>query len=546
MASQVTAQEDDVRLKMLNTFMTCPHRDTDKVLEVHKELQAKDPVFYAHLACWYLKHGEIRDMQEIFSAALSCDPYLENREVGIALWQQHRPTLKSKILGFIHGKTVKISTKTGKMIKIGGKEVEQRVTTEKKVGLNRSVPTSFRNEVEKYLRWLESDADRFDTVALSNADELKSLYLVTGKRHGIKPSARAQQILFDKKYPPDSKLTVFKKIVTAKTPEEQATMIVENKIPYPIAVGLVEKITPSILVALVNAMSPQEVINNVASLQDKGAYDNPDLKRMIEAKLVKASTSKSVSTLKSKTAKNTGRVQDESIKQKLDEVADKQVKRTGAIKMSTAIFVDKSGSMNKAIEVGKRVASLVSGALEAVMHVVAFDSAAREIHAEGTTLTAWENAFKPVKADGQTSMGVALDYLIRANWPVEQIVIITDEGENQAPRFADVFPKYVAKFGSTPRVIVIHLKSDDGSENFVLTQTLKLRSIEFEVFTPKDADYYSLPGLIPFLSRHSKLDLIYEIMDTPLVKRKAYKIGEAVPAYKEPTRKIAWTEPVTE
>ena len=83
------------------------------------------------------------------------------------------------------------------------------------------------------------------------------------------------------------------------------------------------------------------------------------------------------------------------------------------------------------------------------------------------------------------------------------------------------------------------MKSDDGSENFVLTETLKLRKIEFEVFTPKDADYYGLPGLITFLSRHSKLDLIYEIMDTPLMQRRVYKAGEPVPAYKEPARKIA-------
>lgn len=528
MTVQMTRQEEDTRVRMFNKFMTCPHRDTDLIKDVHAELRAKDPVFYAHLACWYQKNGQIRDHNEVFSAMLATDTYLENREIGLALWRDQPVFMKHKILGFVEGKKVKIRTKTGNKIQRGKKKIDEVRIDEKLVGLKQNLPTSFRKERETFLRWLESDPERFDAVALRNFNDLKALY--AGGHNGVKPCSRAQKILFEKKYPEDSRLNVFKKVTSASTPEEQAKLIVENKLSYTVAVGLIDKVTPTVLIALVNAMTPQEVVNNIASLEEKGAFDNPDLKAIIDAKLEKATTAKNVATLKSKTAKETGRVKNEEIIKKLDDIADKQVKKAGTIKMSTAIFVDKSGSMTLAIEVGKRVASMVSGAIETSeggivkpVPVIAFDTAARPITAEGTTLTAWEKAFKPVIADGGTSIGVALDYLIRMNWGVEQIVIITDEGENNIPFFSSVFPKYLEKFnGSVPRIVVINVPDNAGHISHNFTNNLKTANIEFELYQPEKNDYYGLPGLLMLLSRHSKLDLIYEIMAYPLTKRKPF------------------------
>ena len=40
-----TESEADLRVRILNSFMTCPHRDTEKILEVHRTIQEKDPLF---------------------------------------------------------------------------------------------------------------------------------------------------------------------------------------------------------------------------------------------------------------------------------------------------------------------------------------------------------------------------------------------------------------------------------------------------------------------------------------------------------------------
>jgi len=517
-ATQMTKTEQDIRLTIMNSILTCPHRDLDKISEIHKEMQAKDPLFYAHFACWYRKNGEIRDHKEVFAGMLCVDPYLENREVGLAMVQDAPVFMKKKILGFIKGKKIKLKEKTGQKISKGkGKTVDAVKITEKTVGLFKNVPGSFKSEIESYLRLLESDPMGFDTLAMNNRNDLKTLYASLK----IKPSERANNILFKKEFPEDSKLNVIKEILKADTPSKKAELIVKNKVTYRIAVGLIDQMSPSVLLALINAMSPQEIVTNMASLEEKGAMDNPDTKALIDEKLKKAQTSKGVSALKSKAATGTGRIKNEETIKKLDAVADAQIQRKGTIDAPIAILVDRSGSMEKAIEVGKRVAAMVSGASSSAVYAVAFDTAPMEIVSKGKTLTDWEVAFKPIKAGGGTSIGCGLEYLNRKKLLVEQIIIITDEDENENPRFHDVYQDYASKMGIRPVVNIISMRS---SKTFVSFENeLKKIKCEFYRYEPDGKDYNSLPGLLPFLIRKSRTDVLYEIMDYPLFKRrKAY------------------------
>ncbi len=512
--STMTQQEQDIRLSLLNSFLTCPHRDTDGIKKIHEELREKDPLFYAHLASWYnTGNGDIRDHKEMFSSMLITDPFVENREVGLAMFRQFPVYLKRRVLGSIKGKEISVRHKTGKKKRIGKKTVEDVRIEKKTVGLFKNTPTSFKKEVETFLRHLEKDNEKFDGIVVRSAKDLKSLYASLR----IKPSKRANDILFKKKRPKTGKLSVFEKIVGAKSPEEQAKLIVENKVPYTVAVGLVENVTPSILVALINSMSPMELINNIASLEEKGATDNPDIKKLIEKKLKKAETSKSVSALKSKEAKKTGRVKNEEISAQLDKIADKQIQSKGTIRIPTAIFVDRSGSMSQAIEVGKHCAALVSGATTADLYVLAFDTLPMEVIARGRTLTDWENAFRPVRPGGSTSMGSALEFLRRSQKYVEQIVVITDEGENAHPLFHNVYQKYAEEMKVRPNVVVIRV---GGAYESTFSHNLTRHGIEFDVYSPADNDYYGLPGLVQLLSKKSKLDLLMEIMSTSLLSRK--------------------------
>jgi hypothetical protein len=70
----------------------------------------------------------------------------------------------------------------------------------------------------------------------------------------------------------------------------------------------------------------------------------------------------------------------------------------------------------------------------------------------------------------------------------------------------------------TPAIIIVRV----GDKKTGLSDSLKRQGIPFDSYEPKGNDYYGLTGLIPLLSRKSKLDLVYEIMDFPLPSRKSY------------------------
>src|SRR5207253_5667707 len=141
----------------------------------------------------------------------------------------------------------------------------------------------------------------------------------------IAPSPRGQAILFDEQPPADSRVAGLKRLAKAATPEEQAKAVVESKIPFRIAVSVLQEITPKTMEALIERMSPQEVINSLALLQRRGALLDPNLKAMIDLKLEEAKRHKRVSTFKAEEAAKAVPL-DEDTRQKLEGVADAQIK----------------------------------------------------------------------------------------------------------------------------------------------------------------------------------------------------------------------------
>src|SRR5439155_8123943 len=208
-----------------------------------------------------------------------------HREVGLALLRALPPYEVGRTLDFISGrKTNRKARPAGKK----GKEAESSAPKPKLTvedhGLFRNVPRSLKTEVTRYLREREADADWFDSTVLTARKAIKRLYALLH----VKPGERAQQVLFDEQPPPDSRLFALRELAKAATPADQARAIVAHRIPYRVAATVVKQMTPTVLVALIDRMSPQEVINNLAALKRRGAFDNADLKALIEEKLEQA------------------------------------------------------------------------------------------------------------------------------------------------------------------------------------------------------------------------------------------------------------------
>ncbi|HSD84350.1 MAG TPA: vWA domain-containing protein, partial [Anaerolineae bacterium] len=314
--------------------------------------------------------------------------------------------------------------------------------------------------------------------------------------------------------PSDSLAFQIKQIASAQTPADQARAIAEYRIPYRVAASVVKEMSPMVLAALIDVMTPQEVINNLASLKKRGALDNADIKALIDVKLGAAKTDKRVSAYKAKVA-ITAAEADGELAEALHEVTEAQVKAGGKITRPTALLIDKSGSMTQAIEVGRQLGALASAICEADLFAYAFDTVAYPIEPRGVSLVDWEKALQGIRAGGGTSCGAALEVMRRKRQRVEQIVMVTDEEENTAPLFKDAYATYAADLNVRPAVIFVKI----GRASPRLEATCAGLGVAPNVFEFR-GDYYALPNVIPLLTYPSLMELVMEVLDYPLPQRK--------------------------
>jgi uncharacterized protein with von Willebrand factor type A (vWA) domain len=260
------------------------------------------------------------------------------------------------------------------------------------------------------------------------------------------------------------------------------------------------------------------LINNLSSLKRRGAFENQDLKKLIDAKLKAAQNAPRVSAYKAKVAAQAAEA-DEELADALDQVTASQVRQAGRIRRPTALLIDKSGSMTAAIEVGKRLGAMISAVSDAELVAYAFDTAAYRLQPKGTALADWEKALAGITAGGYTSCGVSLKQMARKKQRVEQIVMITDEGENTAPLFKEAYQKYAETAGIRPAVIFVKIgQASNKLEEVCAELGVAPNVAEFR------GDYYALPNLIPLLAAPSLGELVMQILEYPLPRRRAAKV----------------------
>src|SRR5919198_5005783 len=141
MTINTTTVERDVRIEILNSFLTTPHGKLEELADLHTGALERDPLFYAHLALWYMDRGEVRDHKVLFVAHLLTSEYPELREASWVLLQKLPPHMVAAALD--HAKRV-----------IG------------------KAPRMLKSAVAGYLRALEGHPERFDRAALRGKQDL--------------------------------------------------------------------------------------------------------------------------------------------------------------------------------------------------------------------------------------------------------------------------------------------------------------------------------------------------------------------------------------
>src|SRR5687767_12817321 len=107
------------------------------------------------------------------------------------------------------------------------------------------------------------------------------------------------------------------------------------------------------------------------------------------------------------------------------------------------------------LSVGRQLGAMISAICESDLYAYAFDNTPYPVEVQGSSLSDWEKALSGIKANGCTSCGVALEWMRTKKQRVEQIVMVTDEGENQAPYFRTAYEAYARDLNVRPDVVFV-------------------------------------------------------------------------------------------
>lgn len=581
-----TETEASVHEELFKTLMSTPHRRVDEIVSEHKKQFERDPNFYGHLATYaaYMGNCVVRDTNEVFIATLFVSPYQEHRDAAFAMLQKLPPYQVYRVARIVTGydeiKSVRsidepvvsnssigisverakyprshknagkvipsvsaaLTAKDKAMLRSSGKSIPSVCKVEKfkishKLYNKRTIQGALKSAIKEYLSYREQPENQalMEGAVLRMKKYMRYLYARVNKLPMGDESSWLNQVLFHNKYTEGTRLYSLKKLSESSDPTEQAKLIMENKIPYPVAVSLVKTMTPSVILALVDAMTPQELLANMDSLNKNGANENKDIKALIEQKL-KDSKNKKVrmDAMKGAFAAKNIKDIDENLSAIMTDITDAQLKRYGKITLKTAILIDKSGSMENAIEVAKEVSASVAQSCEDVsnLHVYMFDSAPVKIQwsdADGdiTKKSSWDKKLSMFRASGGTDPSSVIRSMKLSKTEVDQILVITDEEENTSGKFAEAVSSYKNSMGSTPNVVIIRV----GAGREYMTRSCKAIGIDVEVVECKNIDKVALPNIIQLLSGKSMFELIQEILAIPLPTRNSWnnkKVGSKV------------------
>jgi hypothetical protein len=477
-------QEANVKKALLSSLMKCPHKKLDETIPVFAEAMHDDPLFTGK-ACYALtlnEFNQIRDLEEAGISFLLTSKYPDHREAGRILFQKLEPFRAFRVSAFIR----------------------------KSLKSNRQVQGS----ITDYLRGIESNDKRFKGAIKVAGSKLHKMY----EFYHIKPCDAAQKILFDN-VTPEGDVDILEVLKNTTDPNEQAEIIITNKIPYRQATSVIKEITPTIWIALIDVMTIPEIVNSRAIIEKSGILEDSRIRELYESKLSMAGTSKKVSASTLGERKST-KGSDDRLTQIIKNAEQKKIDSGRRITCDTDIFIDVSGSMAPAIELAKRVCPYVASLCDANLRVFAFNEIAFEIKtSKERSIEDFRAAFSLLRANGDTSLGSALRKSVSVGNRPEQVIYITDQHENRAPMTVDVFTREADDM----RFIFLNIAGNFGVSHKV-AQSLNaygadVSEFEFKSRLDTPGFYADMDNFSTLLTKGGYISLVEKIMSLELPKR---------------------------
>jgi hypothetical protein len=477
--------------RIVTELSRSPHGELKEYIPLGRQAAAEHGEFFAHLIAWNRIKGQVRDAKIALPlvALLAPDYHPEFVENSLAHMILLGPREQLKALRFALDN------------KIPCRSVVKRM-----------LGTSLLQREKNWPKW--------ERTMLQHRAVLRELFALL---HARPNDWRTKACLYgyDKtdgkkvrlSYPPGGLFEVVARLKNM-SPAEAAGTIMTRKIPFLVALGaLAEKAKePDLVLALIQSMTPTELVTNTTMLEKLGVKTNSALRGAFEEALTKASTSTANLFKTTRAAEN---IEDEDLKAKLRGLQEKQIEKKAGIEGNWLVLGDRSPSMEHSVEVAKEVAGVLAKMVKGKVYLVFFDGTPMTVDVTGLALDDIKKATRHIRAGGAwTSIGCGLQRMLDEKTEVDGIAVVSDGGENQAPFFADVYDRYCEKFNKELPVYFYQCSGDTDRFSGSMAaahhdmQTFDLRSGK--------VDYYSLANLVETM-RVSRYSLIDEIMATPLL-----------------------------
>lgn len=468
--------------QVITMLAKSPHGKLEEYGPVGRQAVVSDPEFFSKLIAWNQVNGQIRDSKVALPVIALSHPALDSEFVSNA----------SAHIALLDPRNMVRAVRFAKETKIRSQ--------------------AMRRIAKTYLRAKESNYAKWERLAVQHRRSMKELYAL----NHIKPGTMADAILFKGERPKGS---VFESIADLKnmSNSEAAGTIMERRIPFLIAMGALgpKAKEPDLVMALMDRMSPTELVTNSKMLERLGIKTDPMLRASYEKALTKASTSKKATLKTTQAAMAMG---DEGLSNKLKDLQEKQIKAIGGIDGNWLVLGDKSPSMEACIDAARHLAATLAKMVTGKVHLVFFDSVPLYVDVTGLTYDQVLKATKHVKVGGGTSIGCGLDRILTSGIEVDGIAIVSDAQENSAPMFAERYQRYVKQFDKEPSVYLYRFQPGmRGIGDVDLAQSMNRIGVSVNEFDMRGGfDFYSLPN-IAMTMRANRFSLVDEIMAQPLL-----------------------------
>lgn len=480
------------RNQIITALTRSPHGELKEFVQIGKEAALREPEFLAHLIAWNRRNGQVRDSKVALPVVHLSVPYVGGPDEFAENSLAH--------LALLDPRNLVRAMRFAREIKTPGRA------------------RALLRVVEKYLRVREENISWWDRTAVQHRASIKTLYAL----FHIKPGERANRILFEGKFPTGS---AFEAIAQLKnmTAIAAAAAIVKHKLPFLVVVGAMGSRLKEtdVVLALIERMSPAELVNNMNMLERFGVKKDPALRAALEAGLNRVADSKDLS-LKLTVAADA--VEDEQLSEKLHTAQEKQIAALGGVDGDWLVLGDRSPSMKEAVVAARHLAATLAKMVKGSVHLVFFDSGVyRYIDATGKNYDALLTETRSItEGGGGTSIGAGLQYVLDKGILVDGIAIASDGAENTPPYFARAYTAYSTMAAKSVPVYLYwmncHQPNDSNNNPERLARSMIEAEHDLQVFDLRAGfDYVSLPNIVKTMHTQ-RYGLAEAIMQTPLLR----------------------------